>query len=111
MDIGKKVHDLLTSLKVPVARLKYSGKKIPYIVWQEYLEQGEAWESDKESYTAHYIQVNVYNDKDSTELCKQVKDKLITNEFIREEEHDIFESGTQLFCRVLRFVYYENIDQ
>lgn len=106
VNIGKIITEALAPLKIPTARLKYSGHEDTYIVFNEYLEMGETFDDDAETLTAHYVQVSVFSKTDFTDLVIKIKQNLINKEFIRESEFETFDS--LYFCRVIKFVYYEN---
>lgn len=109
MNINKLIIDSLKPLNIPIARLKYTGDKTTYIVFQEYLEQGESHSEDTEEITGHYIQINVFSKVDYTSLVADVKTRLISAGFKRQNEYEMYENDTGFYNRILRFYYEEEI--
>jgi len=109
VNINKLILDTLKPLNVHIARLKYTGSDNTYIVFQEYLEQGEGFSEDEEEITGHYIQVNIFSKTDYTSLVKEVKTRLISVGFKRQSEYEIYENDTGFYNRILRFYYEEEI--
>ena len=64
--INKLIIDVLKPLNIPVSFQRYTGKADTYITFHEYFTNGEDYEDDEESLTAHYIQVDVWSKKDYT---------------------------------------------
>lgn len=105
--INKRVIDTLTPLGVPIGFQKYSGKESTYITFHEYLASGEEFEEDQESFTGHYIQVDVWSKEDYGILVKNIKIRLIEAGFKRIDEADFYETDTGLYHKGLRFFYLE----
>jgi len=99
----------LSSLNIPVKLLNYTGKATTYIVFQEYLNQGETFSEDEEDSTGHYIQLSLYNLEDNPTLIKQIKDLLKSVEFKRQTERDLYETESGYHNHVFRFFYLEQI--
>lgn len=109
MNINKLIIDTLKPLNVPVSLLKYSGNNTTYIVFQEYLQQGEGFSEDDEELIGHYIQLNLFSKGDNTNLVKQIKELLKNVGFKRLNEYDFYESETSYYDHVFRFFYLEQI--
>lgn len=105
--INKLILDTLRPLGVPTAFQKYSGKANTYITFHEYLASGEEFEDDKESFTGHYIQVDVWSKEDYSLLVKNIKVRLLEAGFKRVDEADFYETDTGLYHKGLRFFYLE----
>ncbi|SHH59324.1 hypothetical protein [Clostridium grantii] len=105
--INKLIRDTLKPLNIPVHFQKYSGKAKIYITFHEYFQSGEYFEEDEETYTGHYIQVDVWTKEDYTILVKSIKDLLKNVGFKRLDETDLYEEDTGLYHKGLRFFYLE----
>lgn len=111
INISTLIYDSLKSITIPIVRLKYSGTKTDYIVWQEYLVMGEDFDDDQETITGHYLQFNIYSKGDFTKISDQVVTLLTNNGFIREDESDNYDTLSNTFFRVIRFAYFEEGDK
>ena len=107
--INATIMNSLKPLNVPVSLLKYSGTNTTYIVFQEYLGQGETFSEDEEETTGHYILINLFTKGDNTSLVEQIKVCMKNNGFKRQNEHDSYEADTAYFNHVFHFFYSENI--
>lgn len=107
MNINKLIIETLKPLDIPVKKLKYIGDAETYIVFQEYLQQGEGFSEDNEEITGHYIQVNIFSKTDYTSLVKDVKARLINVGFKRQNEYEIYENNTGFYNKIIRFKYNE----
>ena len=105
--INKKVIDALKPLAVAIGFQKYSGKESTYITFHEYLASGEEFEEDQESFTGHYIQVDVWSKEDYGILVKNIKVRLLEAGFKRIDEADFYETDTGLYHKGMRFFYLE----
>lgn len=105
--INKLIIDVLKPLGVPIAFQKYSGKSSTYVTFHEYLASGEAFDDDHESYTGHYIQVDVWSKEDYDLIVKNIKTTLLESGFKRLDEADFYETDTGLYHKGLRFFYLE----
>lgn len=109
MSINKLIIDTLKPIGIPIQCQVYKGNKVPYITFFEYLQQGEVYLDDEEKATGHYIQINIYSKGKYDDITKQVKELLKNKNFIRKYETELYEEETQLFHRVIRFFFIENI--
>lgn len=107
MNINKLIIETLKPLNIPIARLKYIGNAETYIVFQEYLEQGEGFSDDGEEITGRYIQINIFSKTDYTSLVNNVKTSLIGVGFMRTSEYEIYENDTGFYNKIIRFKYNE----
>ena len=105
--INKLVIDALKPLSIPVGFHKYSGNAETYITFHEYLAGGEEYEEDREAFTGHYIQVDVWSKEDYVILVGEIKDRLIKAGFKRIDEADFYEPDTGLYHKGIRFFYLE----
>ncbi|WP_163195275.1 hypothetical protein [Clostridium thermarum] len=108
--INKMIIDTLKPLKIPVAFQKYSGKAENYITFHEYLASGEEYEDDEVTLTAHYVQVDVWSKSDYTDLVAKVKKLLTSAGFKRLNEIDLYEEGTKIYHKGLKFYYLEEME-
>lgn len=105
--INKRIIDALKPLGVPVGFQKYSGKEGTYITFHEYLASGEEFEEDQETFTGHYIQVDLWSKEDYGILVKNIKIRLLEAGFKRIDEADFYETDTGLYHKGMRFFYLE----
>lgn len=105
MSINTIIKTALTSISAPVSYMTYTGTTTPYITYQCYNEQGEAWAEDKEVATGFYCQVDVFGKTDCTAMAEQVKAAMITAGFKRTTAIDLYETDTKLYHKALRFSY------
>ena len=105
--MNKLILETLSPLGIPVAFQKYSGSASTYITFHEYLETGEHYEDDLETFTGHYIQLDVWSKDDYSSLVKNIKSELQTIGFKRLDEADLYEPDTSLYHKGLRFFYLE----
>lgn len=106
--INKFILETLKPLKVPVGFQKYSGRDETYITFHEYLQNGEEFEEDEESFTGHYIQIDVWSKSDYSDLAAGIKTLLRAAGFSRLDEADFYEPDTQLYHKGLKFFYLES---
>lgn len=109
--INKLIVEILKPLRIPVCFQKYSGRLIEYITFHEYFQNGEDFDDDEESLTAHYIQVDVWSKYDYTNLVKQVKRLMNKNGFIRINEIDLYEEESKTYHKGLKFYYLEDKEE
>lgn len=105
--INTLVMDTLKPLGVPIGFQKYSGKASTYITFHEYLQSGEEFEEDEETFTGHHIQFDVWSKEDYGILVKNIKMKLLEAGFKRIDEIDFYETETCLYHKGMRFFYLE----
>ncbi|RQN12489.1 hypothetical protein EHW71_02415 [Clostridium butyricum] len=105
--INKLIIDTLKPIKIPIAFQKYSDKSENYITFHEYLAAGEEYEDDEETFTAHYIQVDVWSKADYTDVVKNIKELMLKAGFKRLNEIDLYEEDTKIYHKGLKFYYLE----
>ena len=108
--INKIIIDTLKPIKIPVSFQRYSGKSETYITFYEYFAEGEDYEDDKEAFTSHYIQIDIWSKSDYTEVVKKVKDLLINVGLKRLNEVDLYEEDIKIYHKGLKFYYLEERD-
>jgi hypothetical protein len=105
MSLNKLIIDTLSPLGVPVNFQRYTGNETTYITFFEYNQQPGLNADDSEQVTEHYIQVDIWSKGDYTNLVQQVKDALNGVGFFRTSETELYEPDTQIFHKVIRFIY------
>ena len=105
--INKKILTALSPLSVPVAFQHYTGQADTYITFHEYLQQGEEYDEDEESLTAHLVQVDIWSKVDYVPLVSQVKYLLGIAGLKRISEEDLYEPDTQIYHKGIRLFYLE----
>lgn len=105
--INKLIIETLKPLNIPISFQKYTGKADTYITFHEYIESGEIFEEDEESFTGHYIQVDVWSKNDYTGLVKSIKELFKAADFKRLDEEDLYEKDIDLYHKGIRFFYLE----
>lgn len=106
--INKLVIETLNPLGIPVVFQKYSCTESTYITFHEYLQTGEEFEEDKEAFTGHYVQVDVWSKADYTALAGNIKTLLAAEGFKRLDEADLYEADTGIYHKGIRFYYLES---
>lgn len=66
-------------------------------------ETGEVFADDKEIETAYMLQVDIWSKDDYTAITEQVKTKLAEIGLHRQAAYDDYETGTQIYHKILRF--------
>lgn len=77
----------------------------PYIEYEFYDENGNAYEEGKEVATNFYLQVDIFSKGNYTELENGIKTKLSNAGFERSMAADLFEKDTLLNHKAMRFVF------
>lgn len=108
--INKLIIDTLKPLNIPVSFQKYTGKVETYITFHEYLSSGEEYEDDEESFTGHYVQVDLWSKSDYTNIVETIKELLIKVGFKRLNEIDLYEEDTKIYHKGLKFYYLEECE-
>jgi len=83
--------------------LHANSPKTPYIEYEIFDENGEEWAENKEIATNYYVQVDIFNKVDYTDLENKIKEKMINAGFNRSSSADLYENDTQLFHKAMRF--------
>jgi len=110
MNMNGFIINALSSVGVPVELLKYTGTSASYIVFQEYLGQGEAFSEDEEDITGHYLLINLFTKGDNTILITNIKTLMKNAGFKKQDDHDQWEDETKLFNHIFHFYYEESLD-
>ena len=110
MNIKKQLKKALEPLKIPVNQSTYIGKKVPYIVFQVYLEQGELFADDEELVTGYYIHLDLFGKENMEELSEKIKKLMKEAGFVRQASWDgQFEQDTKLYHKIFRFTKEKDI--
>ena len=109
--INKKILTALSSLSVPISFQKYEGTSDTYITFHEYLQEGEEFDDDEETLTAHLIQVDIWSKTDYTGLSSQVKYLLGAAGLKRITEEDLYEPDTKIYHKGIRFFYLQEKEE
>lgn len=114
ININTKIINILKPLKslgVPVSFQTHKGLECTYIVFNEYLNQGEEFSEDDEEITGHYIQINLFSKIDYTNLIKTIKTLMKKAGFKRLAEYDLYDTETRYYNHVFRFFYLEESEE
>jgi hypothetical protein len=76
----------------------------PYVEYEIYDENGEAWAENKEIATTYYIQVDIFSKGDYITLEDTIKQKMISSGFNRSMAADLYEQDTGLYHKAIRFL-------
>lgn len=101
------IKNALSSLNVPVSFQKYTGNASTYITFHEYFITGEEYSEDEETFTGHYVQVDLFSLTDYEELVNQILSIMNEAGFRRLDEIDLYENDTGLYHKGIRFFYLE----
>lgn len=102
-----EIKDILEPTGVKVAELVYTGTADPYIIYQQYNENGEAFAENKEIATSYYFQIDIWTKGDFKDLSKQVLKLMIEAGFYRTFSTELYEKDTKLKHKIIRFQYVE----
>jgi hypothetical protein len=109
MNLNSLIINTLKPLNVPVAFLNYTGTEKPYIRFYE-LDQRSALDADdEEQVSGHSIQLDIFHTGNYNSLVESVKNLLKSVGFRRTNEQDFYETDTNLYHKVIRFSYYEEV--
>ncbi|HFK2719185.1 TPA: hypothetical protein ACG1DY_005037 [Escherichia coli] len=108
MSLNALIINTLNPLGFPVRFLelfKKDGSPDTYITFFEYNQNGNLHADDHEIRSNHYIQVDLFSKEDYTDIVKQVKELLKTVGFTRTFETELFETETEYYHKVIRFIF------
>lgn len=100
--MNRLILDALKDIGAPVAFEEYTGKEPTYVRFF-YLPQIQFSTDDKEKYTTHYVQVDIFSPVNLTQLSNNVKNKMSQAGFRKNYEVDKYEEDTKLYHKLLRF--------
>lgn len=109
MSINNIVITTLSTLKVPVEYLVYTGTASTYITFFKYNEKGTMQADDEEQMTRHSVQVDIWGKGNIEALTKQVKTNLQAVGFTRVGFFEGYEKDTKLYHKAYRFYYSEEV--
>lgn len=77
----------------------------PYVEYEFYDENGNAYEEGKEVETNFYLQVDIFSKGSYAELEAAIKNKLLNAGFDRGMAADLYEKETKLYHKAMRFIF------
>ena len=77
----------------------------PYVEYLFYDENGAEYEEGQEIETSFYLQVDIFNKGNYTDLENKIKEKLLNAGFERSMAADLYENETQLYHKAMRFTF------
>lgn len=105
--MNKLIISTLKPLGIPVSFQYYNGLETTYITFFCYNDQVELYADDEELATGYYIQLDVFSKGKYLEIVKQVNKLMKDVGFIkRPSGPELYEEGTKLYHKPLRFFYY-----
>ena len=107
--INKLILDTLKNIGAPVSFQKYSGTATTYITFFEYLQKGENYADNVDKTAGHYIQVDIWSKGDYTSLRNSTLAALKAVDFSKTHETEMYENDTQIYHKVLRLFYLEEV--
>lgn len=108
--MNKLIIETLKPLNVPVSFASYNNTADTYIVFLEY-NQAPFYNADnKEQYTKHFIQMDVFSNGNYIDLVKDIKSRMKQAGFGRMFESETYEEEMQKFRKTLRFSYISKED-
>jgi hypothetical protein len=107
MSLNSLIISTLDPTNVPVSFQKYTGTATTYITFFEYNQQGALFADDTEQRTQCSVQVDIWSTGNYGALVDQVRSLLTNAEFTRNSEGELYEDGTKVFHRWMRF-YFSN---
>src|SRR5690625_8007467 len=99
--MNRLILDTLKDIGAPVAFEEYTGKEPTYVRFF-YLPQIPFSSDDKEKYTTHYVQVDIFSPVNLTQLSNNVKDKMSQVGCRKNYEVDKYEEETKIYHKLLR---------
>ena len=97
-----EITNLLADKKVYF--LHATAPHTPYLEYEIYDENGEAWAEGKEIATEYYLQVDIFSKDDYSGIEEKVKEKMLNAGFGRSGGADLYEEGTKLYHKAMRFI-------
>lgn len=112
MNLNNLIIDTLEPLGVPVVFANYNSVKDDdgqpvdtYIVFVEYNQAPWLNADDKELYTKHFFQVDVFSSGNYLQLVSGVKQRMKAAGFGRMFESETYDDGMKKFRKIMRFSY------
>lgn len=104
MNINRLIEDTLNAL-APTSFGTYNSSEETYIVYIEYNQAPWLSADDKEMFTKHFYQVDVFSSGNYLNLVKDVKRAMKQVGFGRMWESETYEEEMKKFRKTLRFSY------
>ena len=104
MSLSSLILLTLANVGAPVAYYHYTGDESTYVRFFP-MPQTHFSADDDETYTTHYIQVDIFSPGYYLNLVKETKKLLKQAGFRKNFEDELYEKDTKLYHKVLRFYY------
>jgi len=104
MSLSGLILSTLSNVGAPVAYHNYTGGGSTYVRFFP-MPQTQFSADDDETYTTHYIQVDIFSPGNYLNLVKETKKLLKQAGFRKNFEDELYEKDTKLYHKVLRFYY------
>lgn len=94
----------ILKLDVPVAHLKYKGKKKTYVVWSIINETPLFAYDDEIQYSEVTVDIDIYSESNYLSLMSSIKKIMKENDWIwQEDSTEIYEEDTALYHKTCTF--------
>lgn len=99
-----EVKKILFELDVPVAHLKYEGKKKTYVVWTLLPEIPSFSYEDEIQYSLCTVDIDIYSESNYLNIMSSIKKIMKNNGWIwKEDSEEMYEEDTGLYHRTSTF--------
>lgn len=108
MNINQLIIDTLKPFSVPIRENKYSGSETTYITFFEMNNYDEDYSEDINETEVHSLQIDLWSDRDVTQLKKEIK-KALKAIFDDVTFTSLYEYDTKKHHIAFRCYYYEEV--
>ena len=108
MNINKLIINTLKQFNIPVRENKYSGPDLTYITFFEMNNYDEDYSEDINETEVHSLQIDLWSDRDVTQLKKDIK-KALKAVFDEVTFTSLYEGDTKTHHIAFRCYFYEEV--
>ena len=91
-------------IKIPIAFIRYTGKKETYITYQSIGNNPVLSSDDNTKYSSDTIDIDIYTKGNYLKIMKEIKNKMLANDFVWvEDSPDMFETDTGYYHKTISF--------
>ncbi len=110
MTVNELILNTLKPLGVPVGFQTVSQTADTYITYFCYLEQNTLYADDVENAKEFYVQVDIWSKENYSNIVERVKSAMKVAGFIFLDGRDLYENGTKIYHKALRFYYMKEVE-
>ena len=94
----------ILNLDVPVAHLKYKGRKKTYVVWTIIDEEPLSSSDDEITDSEVTVDIDIYSDSNYLKIMSSIKNKMKENDWTWDgDSQEFYEEETDLYHRTCSF--------